>query len=99
MTSLQTLDCSRCGACCEHVGTPPFVPLQGYADWDQIPGELQIEVELAIQSGRGEKEMPCIWLDGPTKRCNHYEHRPDACRNFELGGSYCLRFRSERGIA
>lgn len=38
---------------------------------------------------------PCLWLDMATHRCRHHEHRPEACREFEVGGRDCLTTRAE----
>lgn len=43
-------------------------------------------------------DMPCLWFDEATKRCRHYEWRPDICREFEVGGEGCLEWRSSAGI-
>jgi Fe-S-cluster containining protein len=36
--------------------------------------------------------QPCIWLKSDGT-CRHYEHRPQVCRDFEVGCKACLRFR------
>jgi Fe-S-cluster containining protein len=38
---------------------------------------------------------PCLWLDTETHRCKFHEHRPEACREFVMGGSDCLTTRAE----
>jgi len=53
----------------------------------------------AIQAGRREFNQdlidPCWWLDPATNRCRHYEHRPQTCRDFKMGGEACLKTRTE----
>jgi Fe-S-cluster containining protein len=41
---------------------------------------------------------PCIWLDGETRRCRHYEYRPRACREFAVGGTDCRDARRRARI-
>ena len=43
-------------------------------------------------------EEPCFWFDLETRKCKHYEYRPTACREFEVGGDYCLNVRKKCGI-
>jgi Fe-S-cluster containining protein len=45
----------------------------------------------------GDDGEPCYWLQ-PDGTCAHYEHRPDVCREFEVSGDSCLRFRREQGF-
>lgn len=40
---------------------------------------------------------PCSWL-GPDKACQHYTHRPEVCRQFEMGGEDCLEIRRNAGL-
>lgn len=57
----------------------------------------------ALKSGRvgltvfAELDLvePCLWLDAETKQCRNYEHRPAACRVFEVGGKECRSTRRE----
>lgn len=41
---------------------------------------------------------PCIWLDLETRRCRFYEHRPQICRDFEVGSEGCRSWRDEFNI-
>ncbi len=43
-------------------------------------------------------ESPCAWLDLETKKCRWHDHRPDVCRDFDVGGESCLATRSACGI-
>ena len=38
----------------------------------------------------------CVALDRETMRCTIYVHRPQVCRDYEMGGSECI---DERGLA
>ena len=91
--------CEGCGACCQFVGHPMFLRLVGadlHVDphYDDLPEELKSELDDYTEGlTANDWGTPCIWLDGSTKLCRHYEHRPEMCREFELGGDDCLRIR------
>jgi Fe-S-cluster containining protein len=95
--------CRGCGACCLHVGWPPFVHYGGGSgEWERLKRvrpELAEEIDRVIEEASiyGE-EGPCIWFDPASRRCRHYELRPKACRDFEPGEEDCRRFRAEHGI-
>lgn len=42
---------------------------------------------------RSGLHVPCLWYDEPTGRCRFHEHRPEVCREFEVGGDGCLAVR------
>lgn len=96
--------CNDCGACCLHMGYPPFIGMYDYdaahgdEEWLALPREMALECRQGAVDGRGDKELPCIWLDLETKRCRNYSQRPRVCREFEIGESACIVFRIERGI-
>lgn len=103
MSDLPVLDCADCGACCLHVGHPPFLRFArgDRADpyWAALPPELQREVSDHIDNLQDhDMGQPCIWLDLQTRRCRHYEHRPQQCRDFEVGNYHCLRLRATIGL-
>lgn len=88
--------CDGCGACCEHVGYPPVLAIQGEPDWEAIIGAgLDEEVLRAIDERRGDRGLPCIWYDEQTHRCRHHDLRPSICREFEMGGEDCRRLRNQ----
>lgn len=79
------------------MGYPPFLaffPLDGYHEWDELPEELKPDILLANRQLRGDRGLPCIWLTEDGK-CRHYEHRPQICRDFEVGGESCLSYREK----
>jgi len=89
---LPVLNCDHCGVCCRQIGTPPFTGIDG----DEPPPWLEWDVNRHCD--RLDRRLPCIWYDEPTRRCRHYEHRPQVCREFEIGSPDCLEFRREYGI-
>ena len=64
----------------------------------RLKHELVAYARRCLRDGEGDDYgEPCIWLT-PDGTCRHYEHRPQVCRDFEMGGEDCLRFRREQGI-
>jgi uncharacterized protein len=93
-----SISCHGCGACCERVGYPPFYRTnpgenQQFAALERSHPELAAEMRQAAVDRRRELGLPCSWLDPETKRCQHYELRPQICRDFELGSPKCLELR------
>jgi Fe-S-cluster containining protein len=105
--NLPVLNCDDCGACCQYMGAVPtamldrdgFTPIPGckpLPEW--LKAELRADWEWVNRTGRSDFE-PCIWFDQETRRCKHYEYRPEVCRDFEVGEEACLRWRfTELGI-
>jgi Fe-S-cluster containining protein len=87
--------CDGCGACCMVIGAPPFLD-----EIDLIPKDLQVLARAQKEAwvAAGEPEVPCPWLDLATRRCIHYEDRPNVCREYERGQEECLLARQARGI-
>jgi Fe-S-cluster containining protein len=65
---------------------------------EAIRAELLAYYESVRAGAAPAREGPCLWLDPQTKRCRHYEHRPDVCREFPLGGLSCLGWRRDFGL-
>lgn len=98
MLSLPVLSCDNCARCCSQMRTPPFLglldpPGEGY---HALPAELQEEVRRAVYDDRPQ-DSPCSWLDPVTLKCRHYDLRPAICRDFEMGGDGCLKWRATEG--
>ena len=97
---MPVLTCAGCSACCEEQGLPPgyLVPARLRFLPEALRDELErhFEEEAATGWTRHERGLPCIWLDGETKRCTHYELRPDRCRDFLVGGDGCAFWRMRR---
>jgi uncharacterized protein len=106
MLNLPVLNCDGCNAsCCRHMVMPPFVPLLVDLEWVnflQNHPDLAAEIEAEYRRKRAEadwpSESPCFWLDTATGRCKHYNERPEICRDFEVGGEYCLEARDYYGV-
>jgi Fe-S-cluster containining protein len=107
MDQLPVLNCDNCGACCMHVGAPPGYGgrVDRAGNWVWLTAHIEDSERLqsmpaALQEGlrrkqdRGLYEQPCHWLDLATRRCVHYDHRPEACRMFEVGGDDCVTLRT-----
>lgn len=93
--------CDGCGVCCLHMGYPTYIGMSGETPaerhWLSMPADLKAELlaQVAIYPAppSGQLDGPCVWLDLETRRCRHHEHRPQVCRDFELGSQGCLDWR------
>lgn len=57
-------------------------------------GRLWMVAELLHKAANPQAAIPCLWYDEKTKRCKHYEHRPQTCREaIEPGDQACLATR------
>ncbi len=91
---LLALDLSR-----EYVNSLPGA-VHDRSLWESMPAPLREELTKAYEGEKmGFRIAPCLWLDTTTRRCRHYEHRPTVCREFVVGGEWCLLARSKRGVA
>lgn len=100
--------CEGCGACCRVVTSPPFRRVfdgEGEDAWERLRWDrpdLMAEI-LADDRARRKQGLPsfgtpCLWLDTEGLRCRNYDHRPRACRDFELGGDDCRDARRRAGV-
>ncbi len=96
--------CEGCGLCCEGIGSPvllyasrtglpnphPFRPAE-------LPQRLieEIDSHFAGLTRGQEPQTLCLWYDINTRSCQHYEYRPQVCRDYELGGRACLQRRRD----
>ncbi len=88
--------CDNCGACCMATPVPPFEPGEEIAK--RVPPELLNRVHERIERGQQFDRLPCVWFDSTSKRCQHYDLRPDACRDFEINGQLCRISRADIGL-
>jgi Fe-S-cluster containining protein len=60
-----------------------------------LPDAVQRDCLTAIRLGAGmvDDHYPCVWLDEQTRKCLHYENRPNECRIFQAGSLHCLDYR------
>jgi Fe-S-cluster containining protein len=99
---LQPESCAGCGLCCEGIGSPVLLYASGPRIIEPhpfrpsgLPLELIEEIDahfLGLARGQEAQER-CLWFDTDTRRCKHYEWRPQVCRDYELGGRACLAQR------
>src|SRR5436190_2135207 len=100
----QAVTCDGCSDCCQHVGSPPFLLdcIDGViqrldADASRTDYESLMaapaEAQAAYVEHRLSSDGPCVGLDSISRRCRYYEFRPDICRNFEVGGRWCVLLR------
>jgi Fe-S-cluster containining protein len=96
--SERVTSCDNCGACCMGQNLLPW----SWWSWQacdheyRLPVTLQKELDSIAASRRiGDDGCPCVWLDRATGECKHYPHRPPPCRELEVGGSGCLRWREQ----
>lgn len=79
---------------------PPGYLLPALIDF--LPEALRKEIEFHQEEERRtgatcfERGLPCIWYVLETKRCRHYDYRPDICREIPVGGRSCLFWRERR---
>ena len=96
------VDCQGCGACCLHMGYPPFIGMEGNDHeaepaWRSMPADVKLELLKLIDTYQppptGQLDGPCVWFDTTTRRCKQHEHRPNVCRDFKVGGKDCRNWR------
>ena len=100
--------CDGCGACCRVVSRPPFHRLLDETaedTWERLRWERPDLVAELLADDRARRASggpyygtPCLWYDAGTGRCRHYDYRPRACREFELGGVDCRDARRRAGV-
>lgn len=112
---LPILNCDNCGVCCMEQESPPgYLAMltigEAYpasqADWDRLagmPDVLLTELLDYLEHLRTHNTHPnkgiCLWFDEATKRCNHYELRPDTCREVvQCGDEHCRGWRDAYNI-
>jgi Fe-S-cluster containining protein len=105
--SLPVVTCDGCGACCNHMGSPPEILYRqdgGLSRWGRgLPAAVRDELAAYVAAYgkvRLERDQgPCLWLDPVTKGCRHYEYRPEPCRELPVGGASCFSYRRQFGLA
>ncbi len=104
---LGPASCDDCGQCCQGIGSPVvlYASRPGFEGVHPFrPAELPVELAAEIDEHfagltRGqEPQNACLWFDHATRRCRHYEFRPQVCKDYELGGRACLSLRKLHGL-
>lgn len=97
---MMTDPCHGCGVCCTDQRDPPYT----VEELERLPKPLRTEVEghifgrTPISRSLGTRPVPCILFDMRSGRCREYEHRPQACRDFQVGGVECGKLRKQAGL-
>lgn len=100
----EVTNCDGCGVCCMGQNVVPLsdvslARLEGVRPPRAIPLVLLDELETIMRGPlSGDDDQACVWLNRASGKCNHHEHRPNVCREFEVGGEDCLRVRKAAGI-
>ncbi|MEM7455682.1 MAG: YkgJ family cysteine cluster protein [Planctomycetota bacterium] len=102
MPDLPVISCDNCGACCMKMGHPPFFWSAGMVTvdefWVSMPADIREELQSylnSLEDPTADVGQPCFWLDMQTKKCRHYEHRPQPCRDVEIGSPPCRTARAD----
>ena len=100
MTDLPVINCDGCGICCMHMAVPPFLP----EETDGLPEDIREEFRAILATreiqftATDSDFVPCAWFDWATRQCRHYDHRPEVCREFEVGCDACVDLRRNGGL-
>jgi len=95
--TLPTIEsCDDCGACCLRTPIPPFAP--GEETSRGVTEAQRKPIRERIAADEHFSDLPCVWFDLRSRRCHHYEQRPDACRRFEIGSDLCHLSRWDAGL-
>lgn len=92
--------CGDCGQCCVTMDRPPF----NYWDepdksrWDALPAKLKEAIDADADDGIRPYGSPCLWYDTESKRCRHYDSRPEVCRTYIPGVRSCNDRRITLGL-
>ena len=79
-------NCDNCARCCTWEA-------EVYSE-DNVPEDMkELVVENLWMMKRNPKSNACIALDVNTLRCSIYHRRPTQCKEFEVGGKFCLDAR------
>lgn len=94
----QITNCDSCGACCLGQEALPLDNYQGTPP-PALLAEIAAMRERFNRDGWPGNGEPCVWYDAETRRCKHYEHRPDVCRDtVKPGDDDCRRIRRKAGV-
>ncbi len=82
--------CQKCGECCKHIGTPPFMP----DEIQSLPADAKSVRTFYFNRdiNRGEFDHSCYFWS-PDKGCLIHEHKPEVCKAFLPGSMACRGYR------
>ena len=97
--SLPIIDsCDDCGACCMGMCSPPFITKDD-PEYKALPGDVKASYDRGMEGREAANwvdNVPCFWLNLETRKCTHYEHRPEVCRNGLVRNDHgCHAWREE----
>jgi Fe-S-cluster containining protein len=108
-TTTADYDCRRCGACClSAAAEPDYVELTA-----EEATSLRARALPVISDSTGKVRLGAEPFDGPGGAsacvgfegapgfpcaCTIYEHRPQKCREFEMGSAACRAARLRAGL-
>lgn len=104
MNELPVISCDGCGLCCAEIVYPPFFGPSDpsyralEADRPDLAEQLTEDRERRRREESPDWGTPCSWFDVATRKCRNYEHRPDICRDYEVGCESCLSYRKAAGL-
>ncbi len=65
--------------------------------WNSLPDDLREDLQQVIKNysapTTGVLDGSCVWLDPETRLCRNHLHRPQVCRDFEIGCKKCHEWR------
>ena len=92
----QLHECMRCGACCLHMGYPPYSP----EEKELLPDDIKFVIAwFGKKYPNGSvyrTHCPCHFFNLQTRECLLHEHKPKVCIDFEPGSKACEKLRSNR---
>ena len=108
--------CEGCGACCLSQESPPgYLMILSLGDdmamtdadlerFNSFPPEVMQELreyrERLLAGGGHPNKGICLWFDEQTRKCKHYDLRPDTCRNeVVLNDASCELWRKQYQVA
>jgi Fe-S-cluster containining protein len=96
-----------CGACCTGQAALPvswYAAPEPLGDPATLPAGLRADLFALLAHYRESGDWPpdgspCVWYDPASRRCRHYEHRPQLCRDeVQPGDAACRRWRRACGV-
>ncbi len=64
--------------------------------WIDMPEKLRaklLQVMIDYVPPKNGLDDRCVWLDTDSRLCKHHLHRPQVCRDFDIGSRGCLDWR------